>query len=566
MRKDSNSADFQPKLNVVQSSFRGGMNLMGDDTKIAENEYRECFNLFSRFDRLTPIRDSIEIGFDIANPKQGEYAVGPYIITFGGGKAYYRRYNQTVNNPILSFNMSAIADRIYACAVPASYVNVTRNKLQIPKAFDGNVDDNLNPNNNVLFGVSSFTASPQGLVCQDGISQPRLIYLDPSLGTPTSKVLQTYDEWALETNDGLREYVPIGLDMLYFDGVLFIISPDRTKLLRSLVGRALDFVINVDETGTKGGDAYTTNYAVGSSKLVAIWTASGQPGFIVTTENNSSFVVVPNYDTTIFGEPTFNNVFLFGTGPLNSFCVVDILGDTAFIDAEGIKSFNGAKQNKLDSNNSIFSLRISSLFETPEETVDSVIQNSNGSSAIVFNGYALFSVNTIYGQLIVMFDTYSQTWVCMLKFPQLTSGVKQFASLLPNARKLYGITTDNKMFDMFTSDTLVEGSVVTRAFANTTLKVDQKLEDLRIVISKQSTDGIITAIPIVDEEIFTGIGRSIKGQNKINRPKFTFAMPKIGFKCSYKIQWTGGGSLTYLQHTASNIGGEQAQKESSQVI
>lgn len=525
----------------VQDSFSGGMNLMVDDTKIGANEYREAFNVLNRFDRLDPINTPQEIGLEMDGKKQGMYPVGSYVIAFSNGNAYFRKVTDLRFNQVAGFKMSTTVDRIYICAIPVSSANLQRNILQ-KQDFAGN---NVNQNLDTIFVNQNITASPQCLLCQDGVNQPFIIYFDPTVNTLVARVTQKYSEWKLESADGLREYVPIGTDMLFFDGKLYIFSPDRTRLYPSVTGRPLDFVINITAVGDKGGDADTTFYSIGYAKMIAMFVVSGYTGFCVSTENNNTFGIIPNWDRTLFGEPTFDKETLFNTSALNSFSVVDVLGDTAFIDSEGVKSFNGAKQLKTESGNTIFSLKIATLF-------DNIAQDFTNTAAIVYNGYALFGVNTIYGNVILVYDTYSQVWVSILRANNIQGKIKQFISLKPYANILYCITDDDKMFEIFPRDTdKLLSEVYTQAFITNNLKIEQRCDDVRCVLRNQLIDGNITVNLSVDDVAVTSNTKPIRTQDKLHNLVFPYTTSFIGWKAQYHIAWDGGGTLTHIMHSST---------------
>lgn len=566
------------QFDEFQSSFIGGMNLLPDDTKINENEYREAFNLTNRFDILSPISDSVEIA-SVSNATfgegniQGAIAAGVYIVVFSQGQAYYRRFDGGNFNPIPNFSMNRGAPNIWSCAVPASYFNLNRSLLVQVDNSGNNINFNSQVQASFTGGLTS--TSPACIVCQDGLTQPFIIFIDPVTGLPNSRPLQKYSDWMIELAEttNLREYVPIGKQMLYYDGILFIVSVDGLSIYRSVQGRPLDFVVAIDSNGNKLAQPFTlspngvtqilleyatlTSYSIGFSQIVALYTASGYSGIIASTINNASIGILIDTTNTIFGEPTFDRDPLFGTGPLNMYSTCDILGDTAFIDGDGIKSFNASKQTRIETNNSIFSLKIASLFgeSTSASLIINILQDATITACIVFNGYAFFSCNTIYGNVLIVFDTYNQCWVSIVQIPALNgAAIKQFVSLMPNAKKLYGITSDNRLFDLFSSATFLTASFNTAGFSYTDIAYEQQAQLFRCVLKNTTSTGMLTITPTCDLVVRDKVNKPLRAKplNNVLVPFTT--KPFNGWEISYNLSWTGGGTLINLMHKASVVG------------
>ena len=214
-----------------RKSFLGGLNQQVDATRLAEDEYPLLINGRNRYDVLQPVQLPKQIiDSTIGNRRvQGAYAVGSILIVFAGGLAFYKdqNYPNANYNQINGFNMSANVAIIYAELVPISTLNYTR----IPQtAGQANTDIKL---------TTPIKASPAGLVVQDGINQPYLI--DANM---EARPLNKYDAWGLEN----REYVPIGTQMIYVGGILYVV--DGSLILRSVTGRPLDFMVIIKEDGT----------------------------------------------------------------------------------------------------------------------------------------------------------------------------------------------------------------------------------------------------------------------------------------------------------------------------
>jgi hypothetical protein len=211
---------------------------------------------------------------------------------------------------------------------------------------------------------------------------------------------------------GFREYVPIGKQMAFHGGKLYVASADGAKLYHSVSGRPLDFMVPVNEDGGKIhakesiGGVEAVAYTVSNDPITCLKSLNTEELFVGAF--NSSYSVKPDTVNTIFGEPTFTKKFLFSTGPVNQNSVVDLLGDTAFIDRHGIRSFNAVQQAETLARDIIFSLPISDVFKD-------VAQDGSFQCAIVHDGYALFHVLTNLPEqyLTVVYDMATKKFVSL---------------------------------------------------------------------------------------------------------------------------------------------------------
>jgi len=466
-------------------------------------------------------------------------------VLFVAGRAYYRTPNGDFY-PIANFLMSETALRYYVAYVPASTVNTNR--------YLTSATDNTSLKNDPGAIVSG---TPSALVVQDGENQPWILYVDGS--EVKARVTQTYEQWGVSD---VREYVPIGCDMLYLDGILFVVSADRLFLYRSVTGRPLDFVVNVDTNGYKGGDVNTTKYAVSYNRITAIVPLSDQ-SFLVSTDAPYTYTVALNRDRTVWGEPTFNKSDLFSHALINSFSMVDLLGDTGFITFKGIRSFNSTLQLRVESKNAIFSSPINNAYEL-DDNVD-IIQSFDSSAAVDFRDYALFSTNSRYGAVVAMYDKIRQKWASFIRIGDGVK-VKQFASLMPNENKLFAITTNDKVYELFASATPATGVVMLRDFGIDDPIREQKTDSARLVIKNQLVDGImqvnvyadnllaqsdsktlVANVPTTDFSAAYAINRGAKGLNNL---LYEFKRtPRNGWLIGYILAWTGGGELQIFQHS-----------------
>ncbi len=424
----------------TQDSFQK-LNRRKDPSQLVQGEYALLVNGRVRNGGVEPVLLPKEITSLPVGNLQGVYGYDKYLLAFVDGKAYVKDY--TISSEIFfevaGFNMSADAPTIYACAVPASTVNQRR----IPTLDDTDVVITSEPVQ--LF--EGIAASPACILCQDGVTQPFVIFTNG-----TSRVTSAYTDWIDETN---REYVPIGKQMYYSpDGILYLVAQDSvgnyTLILHSVSGRPLDFMIIIDGDGDKlseaDGNATNVAYSVDYAEITCMSGVGANDGGFFVSTFKQSYLVLPDFTRTIYGEPKFRNQSVFTTGALNNNSIVDLLGDQALIDFTGIKSFNAILQTRFEGKNAPFSANIQPLFG---DTIQSV------TSAIEFDNYGLFAVTTKYGSAVLVWDgILPEPSFVAIDLYQGISNIKQFANIKTLAtRALFFITSDNRLYEAFVGDT-----------------------------------------------------------------------------------------------------------------
>ncbi len=468
----------------IQNNFSGGMNLFDDSSKLKPEEYYLLINGRNRNNKIEPVKlPKLIQGFPSGNI-QGIYTAAPYLIIFIGGKAYVKNY-QTNSQPqkIQNFQMDANVQTLYMTLVPASYINFRKSLVSV----------NINGNSTVS-GVNYtgiIGGSPRCAIVQDGINQPWIINSDG-----TARVTKNYTQWSLADS----EYVPIGSLMLWSAGILYILAKDSnglyTNILHSCTGRPLDFMVAVKPNGDKTdlseslGGAQILAHRVSYDELTCMVNVStaAEGGFYVGTINNS-YYVKPNFNKLLFGEPTYDTIPLFPTGPLNNFSVLDVLGDTTFIDTEGIKSFNSVNQTQNESRLDPFSLKIDNLF-------GNLVQNI--TAAVGFDKYAIYAVRTIYGDGLMIYDTTRGSFSSLDIYPNVGQ-IKQFASFrFRNIRKLFFVTTDDQLFEAFAGDSYAGCKYTTREWSSESPSNEQVDGKARLVFNNIIGDGIVYLTSFAD--------------------------------------------------------------------
>lgn len=444
-----------------QIDFSGGMNLIASDTNLGDTEYRELFNGRPRFGSIEPIKDCELINAP-AGKKQGLYAIGAILILFCAGQAYYQILGQDVWTKIPNLQLDPEVEYIYTCAVPSSTLNNVR-KLNASSDSAGPIS---------IVANLSVAGTPSGIISQDGINQPWVIFYDAELNAANARLCKTYDQWS---NDGVgadsREYVPIGSLMFFRSPVLYILAPDGYTHYRSVSGRPMDFMINIDTNGNKLatedlGGARSTSFSVGFDQVNA-YAPLTDTSFLIATRRNI-YACTPDLTNTIFAEPTFATpVILSGVGIVNQFSFCSTRADIAYIDFDGVKSFNGTQQFKFYGRNDPFSLGISSYLV--DGVTGNPIRQPLTACCTDFNNYSIFSLKTLAGNLLAVYDNYLQKWVAFDSIA--ASSVKMFAQTNTDDQTLlFAITNEDKVYQLYSADIRAtcifkSGAKVNRAYS-----------------------------------------------------------------------------------------------------
>lgn len=553
-------------MNYKQTSFLGGLNRQFDATKLAEDEYPLLVNGRVRNDQVETIQlpQEITTGIPEGNNFQGLYSAGFFLLAFIDGKAYYRSFDpanpQESFTPIVGFSLDPNVDRIYCELVSGSTINFKRQANTTNVASDG------------VQLTNKITGSPDCALVTDGINQARVIFPDA-----TSRVTQTWQQWTESETGELREYVPIGTYPLFLNGVLYLAMLDiQSKRLnrigRSVTGRPLDFMVIVDSNGNKldnelngGADVvalkcdYNTITALSRISLIQNpqTSANASPPIFVSTAYNS-YLMSPDIQNLIYGEPKFNYQFLFQTGALNPFCIIDeISGDTLIIDAKGIISFNATSYAKAEGRNLPFSRKIHPLFKDITQTVACCTKLDN---------YIYFGVNTVYGPAIVVYDEITQKWVSVDIYPNVNL-IKQFAIIsTTTVKRVFFITIDNKLYEAFASSQ----TATCRLYAGEWMeeKINQRVLSTQTAFKDILTEGQIHCTLFVDGlkhkrniqpiepnqqsstvPIDLPFGRS--DQNSVQNLTFGFPDAPTGYKHGLLLEWNCKATLSSLDLTTS---------------
>lgn len=530
-------------IKFQQKTFIGGMNLLADETEISPDEYRWLINGRQRFGNPKPTRAHVELTNAPSGLKQGIASLGDILILFVAGSAYYQIDGQTSWIQIPGFAMSATAERYWSITVPSSTFNLERR---------ANVDGNAG--SPIYIPVNTkISGTPAGVLVQDGVNQPWIIFYDALNGYLFARVTKNYSQWTNSVAANSREYVPIGEQMFMQDNILFIKSRDRKKVYHSITGRPLDFMLIVDTNGNKlasetSGGADAMSFAFDFDDITCITAVNIPSSFIAATENVVR-VITLDYSRRIFGEPLYFVSASIDAGVVNEDSVMEILGDIAFVDFENVKSFNAVRQLYVEGDNSIFSLQLASLVEGIRQT---------NPRCISWDNYGLFDIQTIWGRATLVFDMLLDKWVAL----DITDAgvVKQFGAVkTESTKKLYAINEQNQVFQLY-AGAYNTAQLKTKAWTMEDTEAEFKTEVVRVQMDAGTTEGTLRATEYMDNEVTQRDSRTLtpkvaginypvippvipNNKPRGNNESFAFDQGRLGTKVALHIQWNNDATL-----------------------
>jgi len=558
------------------------LNLLASDTALSQGEYLWLINARQRFGYNEPILKHQDLTDGLPVGKvQNITGVGNTLLAFVGGLAYYKQDGDTAWTRLQDFAMDGLVDQYWTQAVPESNMHFVRKAAT-------NINSPINLTTD--FKVSG---TPQCVVVQDGITQPWLIIYDTVNQVFTARQSHDYAQWSNVSQDlNDREYVPIGKQMAFIDGILFIVSSDGTKVFRSITGRPLDFMVIVDFNGNKLSDplqgrADNVAFQFDSDIITCLQATSIPQSFIYGTARNTRICTF-DYTITIFGEPRFSVTTKLTSGIINQYAVVDILNDTASIDFDGVRSFNAVQQLRFRGRNSVFSLSISKLLKT---SATKKIKQTR-SVCVSFDDYAIFNLDTRYGNIMCIYDTLYEKWVAL--DITVVSQIKQFAIVETlTTSKLYAITWNDELFQLFAGPTTETAMLKTKAYTASepsnegglkTTTIEHKSTYLRLMFNSGTFDGRCTVLETVDEQLsanntetkpLKGVVSGVKfpvrppirpdTDQQVDNPMFSLTEGLRGKKISCIIIWNNDAQLIEYEYSSDNTGAQTSGKQQQQV-
>ena len=544
-----------------QTSFEGGANLITNEMQISATSYKWLMNARQRLGYIEPVKKHVEITNAPAGKKQGHIGIGNVHIIFVAGLAYYRVDGQNNWSNIPGFSMDAIAPRYWMLAVPSSNFNFVRK------------NDPTSANRQIIIDVDfAINGTPASIIVQDNVNQPQIILYNTATQSFYARDTQTYSEWSITT----PEYVPIGRQMIFKNGITFIVSRDGKSVNRSVTGRPLDFMVNVDSNGNKlpseyNGGASSVGFAFDYDEITCLIDSNAVNVFILATARNIRLIAF-DYSITIFGEPRFTQAAILEAGIVNQESVVEILGDYAFIDFENIKSFNAVQQVQNEGRNSIFSLQLASILKDVKQS---------DPCACIFDNYALFYIKTLWGNLIAVYDTLSEKWVSF----DITRAdkIKQFAFIeTVTQTKLYAITDDDELFQFYASDDRELAQLMTRSITPAA-DPQHKSQHLKPLFRGGSLTGNVSVIEYVDEVLSERLTSDFENVSSgINYPvyppvipntiatikqdTFTFKDGLVGKKIAFIIQWNTDARLYGFTLSTSEVKRDTSLRQQDKIL
>lgn len=478
-------------------NFAAGMSTQLDPTKSnIDTEYYLGINVRVRTNTVRPVAAPLDITSGLpAGKLQGLYTFDTNLLAFVAGQAFYKVGGAGNWLPIYDLQLDADVDEIDVELVPTSTLNFRRAAPTSTTQED-----------NAVVLTTPQSSSPQCLVCCDGVGQPWIILPDA-----TARITQTYADWAPEN----PEYVPAAVRFpLYINGILFLVGKDlsggRTQIYRSVSGQPLNFVILLNADGNKVdanetlGGAPVLAHRVSYNDITGISVINAGPDSFLVSTSAASWLVTLDYTNTIAAEPTFANQYLFDLGMLNKNCVINILGMTCVVGKSGIRSFNGVQQINWSGDSEPFSAQINNLIAN---------QDQIRAACFTYDAYALFSLQTIYGPAVVVYDMIIQKFVSLDIYDNVGQ-IVQFASVVSGStERLYAYTVDDEVIQVFA------GAAQRAALYLTDMTPPEEFGGHRITdvycnFGNIATDGYCAAIAYTDRVAYSAGAQGLEASNE----------------------------------------------------
>jgi len=182
---------------------------------------------------------------------------------------------------------------------------------------------------------------------------------------------------------------------------------------------------------------------------------------------------------------------LFGVGAVNQFSLVNLLGDNALITISGIRSFNAVMQATNEGRNTPFSARVNDLFDDIEQV---------NTAAVVFDNYAMFSINTKFGPAVLVFDELGQSFSSIDQYLNVDTIVQFSIARTTLNQKLLFRTIDNKLYEAFASSERERCQAYLGEFCSNEPEKEQQPLRLKLVYVDVKENGTVSATPYIDRQ------------------------------------------------------------------
>ena len=611
-------------MTSVQTDFSGGINAFRDETKLADNECIFARNVRSRSGALEGIYEAVEYPITVDTTDAGDisdlgvnftdytvrilrmlsfkgdiYAVVSFVDVATSAEGIVGLFKLDAGTGSWAL-LQTITDwaHAYLASSDTAGSGYTIDDLQqecfaleIPGSseFVKKTAAGANPYADVTYGaIETGDKTEAGLL----IVVNQYEYIGMVLVRTSNAFLLVDDanilwinhaiaDWAVDS----RVYVPYKecRGLTYSDGILYWVADNGTDIYRSVQGRPLDFVINIKADGTPGETSLdleekSTAYSVSANPITCIRALTTGQIFVAT--RYESYFLEPNYNELIFGEVTFNKSPAFQTGAVNQDSIVELPNDLAVIVPDGgIRSFNAVMQNKWRGRNSVFSLKIDNLIGDLTQTglaggdlPDSWYLHP---CCEMFDNYAMFSVKTDNGMVVMVYDTLTETWTSVDSyFTSTTTQIRNFAIRdLTTSFELWA-QVGTTVYQLFGATTKYDCELRPRALSTQIPSKKGKHTNAFAVFQGGEDETEVRWVEYVDDKR----GRTVKQQlqitnsgivfpvdypvmfteqRKINDIKFNVeGLGNRGWKFQSRIYWPGKAKLLYYQVDVQEMPGD----------
>jgi len=528
------------EIAVHRKNFSGGLNYKDGAEKIAPNEYPLLRNGRVRDGNIVPTRRPLLLTGINAERFQGSYGVENFLLVAADGFIYWKDFAVEDGAFNLFYSSSGEPLRMHPTA-EIHFQAVAASSMNRARVLDGTyANDPINQG-------AIVNGSPACIVITDGLNQPTVVFPDG-----TWRRAATYEQWTPDN----REYIPIGTFM-YYDGVtLYMVSPNGDKLFRSVSGRPLDFVIVIDDTtgGNKAADANDSAFKFTYGSLSCIGPLYSRGDFFGSTRTEG-FRLKLDFENLYFGEPSLKRIPL-ATGCINNYAFTTVNGDNIFVDGGGIKSFNAVESEQTKASTSPFSRTIQKLF-------DGAMQET--PVAITLNDYSYFSVMTVFGHAIMVYDSHLNAFVSLDHDDDVVDIIRFSVVDTMTSQKLIVCTTTG-VYCYDESEEVSEVGFYWGDILIGNLKQQGSTIRLKALFANVLTSGTVTVTDYVDGKAINTFARSINSEvTELAEASFEMPLPVSdvrttkqkefiyegtqvqGSRLAYWISWNFNGELSALE-------------------
>jgi hypothetical protein len=224
---------------------------------------------------------------------------------------------------------------------------------------------------------------------------------------------------------------------------------------------------------------------------------------------------------------------------------------------------------KLEGKNSPFSAKLAKLFTN-------IIQSVNAASTS--DNYAFFSMDTVFGPAIVVYDTLRENFVGIDMFENLgvdfdnyPARVKQFAETKTTiGRRFFFITTSNKLFEYYASPVTAICRLYTKEYCSNDPNVELKPTNCYSIFVDSQEEGLVTFQLFVDRILNYTTTESVDKnltipttiipppfglytQDSVDNVSTSFQQVRQGWKFLVAISWNFTSTLTNVKCIADDV-------------